>query len=114
MNLFEWIGEPITAANAKAYVDAAAFDKVRPPALLREEADRQFYRRGRVDSWRQELAGSEVAIIERLTRKQMAEFGYQPLASRGDRMLAAARLQSYRLANKFAKLVRASADRIKP
>lgn len=114
MKLFEWMGEPITAADATAYVDATAFDKVRPGALSGEEADRQFYRRGRVDSWRQELAGSEVAIIERLTRKQMAEFGYQPVAGRRDRMIAEARLQSYRLANKLAKAVRAGADRIKP
>ncbi|MGZ9020920.1 MAG: sulfotransferase family protein [Rhodoplanes sp.] len=114
MRLFEWLGEPVGSEEAAAYVAASAFEKVRPKVASAADVDAQFYRRGEVDSWRRELSGSDIAIIERLTRKQMAEFGYQPVASRRDRMLAGARLQSYRLANKFAKAVRAGADRIKP
>ena len=114
MKLFDWLGEPIGPAEAVAYVDAVSFDKMRSPVSSGEEADRQFYRRGEIDSWRRELSGSDIAIIERLTRKQMAALGYEPVAGRRDRMLAEARLQSYRLANKVAKAMRAGADRIKP
>lgn len=114
MRLFAWLGDPVERAEAEAYVAASAFDKVRPKAGSEEDVDAQFFRRGETDSWRRELSGSDIAIIERLTRKQMAELGYEPVAGRRDRMAARARLQSYRLANKFAKAARAGADRIKP
>lgn len=114
MRLFAWLGEPVSREEAESYVAASAFDKVRPTVSAPEEVDAQFYRRGEVDSWRRELSGSDIAIIERLTRKQMAELGYEPVAGRRDRMIAEARLQAYRVANKAAKAVRAGADRIKP
>ena len=82
--------------------------------MAEEDVDKQFYRRGEVDFWRRELSGSDIAIIERLTRKQMAALGYEPVAGRRDRMIAEARLRAYRAANKLAKAVRAGADRIKP
>jgi hypothetical protein len=111
--LFAWMGEPVGDGEAGAYVAASAFDKVRS-AVAEEDVDKRFFRRGEVDSWRRELSGSDIAIIERLTRKQMAALGYQPVAGRRDRMIAEARLQAYRAANKFAKAARAGADRIKP
>ena len=114
MRLFAWLGEPVSREEAESYVAASAFDKVRPTVSAPEEVDAQFFRRGEVDSWRRELSGSDIAIIERLTRKQMAELGYEPVAGRRDRMIAEARLQAYRAANKVAKAVRAGVDRIKP
>jgi hypothetical protein len=111
--LFAWMGEPVSREKAEAYVAASAFDKVRT-AVAEEDVDKQFFRRGEVDSWRRELSGSDIAIIERLTRKQMAKLGYEPVAGRRDRMIAEARLQAYRAPNKVAKAVRAGADRIKP
>jgi hypothetical protein len=114
MRLFAWLGEPVSREEAESYVAASAFEKVRPTVSSPEDVDAQFYRRGEVDSWRRELSSSDIAIIERLTRKQMAELGYEPVAGRRDQMIAEARLQAYRAANKFAKAVRAGADRIKP
>ena len=114
MRLFGWLDEPVSREEAEAYVSACAFEKMRPPVASTKKADKAFYRRGEIDSWRRELSGSDIAIIERLTRKQMAELGYEPVAGRRDRMIAEARLQAYRAANKFAKAVRAGADRIKP
>ena len=61
-----------------------------------------------------ELSGSDIAIIERLTRKQMARLGYEPVAGRRDRMIAKARLRTYRAADKLACAMRAAADRLKP
>jgi hypothetical protein len=107
------LGEPIGREEAESYVAASTFEKVRT-AVAEDEANAKFYRRGEVDSWRRELRGSDIAIIERLTRKQMAELGYEPVAGRRDRMIAEARLQAYRAANKVAKAMRAGADRIKP
>ena len=114
MRLFAWLGEPVERAEAEAYVAASAFDKVRPKAASAADVDAQFFRRGEVDSWRRELSGSDIAIIERLTRKQMAALGYEPVAGRRDRAIAAARLGAYVGANKLAKAMRAGADRIKP
>lgn len=73
-----------------------------------------FYRRGQVNSWREELSGVEIAIVERLARGEMAELGYEPVAGPRDRALAKARLKAYRLANRAADAVRAGADRLKP
>jgi hypothetical protein len=112
--LFAWLKEPISDEEAAGYVAACAFDKMRRPVTSTEEADKLFYRRGGVDSWRRELSGSDIAIIERLTRKQMAALGYEPVAGSRDRAIAAVRLGAYVAANKFAKAVRAGADRIKP
>ena len=78
MRLFAWLGEPVSREEAESYVAASAFEKVRPTVSSPEDVDAQFYRRGEVDSWRRELSGSDIAIIERLTRKQMAELGYEP------------------------------------
>ncbi|MBL8660787.1 MAG: sulfotransferase [Rhodospirillales bacterium] len=117
MGLFEWLGEPIGRAEAETYVAAAAFDKMRPKATAlrkRRRVDKQFYRRGEVDSWRRELSATEIAIVERLTRKQMAQLGYEPIAARPARIAAAARLGAYGAADKLAKAVRAGADWIKP
>jgi hypothetical protein len=111
--LFAWLGEPVSRDEAESYVAASAFDKVRT-AVAEDDVDNRFFRRGEIDSWRRELSGSDIAIIERLTRKQMAELGYEPVAGRRDRMIAEATLQAYRAANKFAKALRAGADRIKP
>jgi len=113
MRLFAWLGEPVSRQEAEAYFSASAFEKVRPE-VASNEVDAQFFRRGEVDSWRRELPGSDIAIIEQLTRTQMAALGYEPVAGRRDRMVAGARLHSYRLADKVAKAVRAGADRIKP
>lgn len=117
MRLFEWLGEPIERAEAKACVAAAAFDQMRPnkpSARKKKKVDKQFFRRGEVDSWRKELSGSDIAIVERLTRKQMARLGYEPVAGRRDRIIAKSRLMSYRAANKFAKGARVAADWLKP
>lgn len=111
--LFAWLGEPVSREEAESYVAASAFDKVRA-VVAEDNVDDRFFRRGEVDSWRRELSGSDIAIIERLTRNQMAELGYEPVAGRRDRMIAEARLQAYRAADKVAKAVRAGADRIKP
>lgn len=113
VRLFAWMGEPVSREEAEAYVAACAFNKVRT-TVAEEDVDKQFYRRGEVDSWRRELSGPDIAIIERLTRKHMAALGYQPVAGRRDQAIAVARLGAYVAANKLAKAVRAGADRIKP
>lgn len=111
--LFRWMQEPATEQEVAAYVSACAFVKMRS-AVAEEDVDKQFYRRGEVDSWRRELSGPDIAIIERLTRKQMAELGYEPVAGRRHQTIAVARLGAYVAANKLAKAMRAGADRIKP
>lgn len=115
--LFAWLGEPVDRAEAERYVAKSSFDKIRAKSRVRiedGEVDKQFFRRGEVDSWRRELSATEIAIVERLTRKHMAQLGYEPVAARPARIAAAARLGAYLAANKLAKAVRAGADRIKP
>ena len=115
--LFQWLDEPLEPGQAEEYWETCEIDKIRhraKSARKLRQLDRQFFRRGEVDSWRRELSGSDIAIIERLTRKQMAALGYESVAGRRDRMIAKARLKAYCAADKFAKTVRAGADRIKP
>jgi hypothetical protein len=116
MRLFEWLGEPINCGQARTYAENCAIDNMRPgttPAKYKK-LDKQFFRRGQVDSWRWELSATEIAIVERLTKKQMAKLGYEPVSGRRARLAAKTRLRAYRYADRFAKAVRAGADWIKP
>lgn len=114
MRLFGWRGETLGREEAEAYVAACAFEKTRPAVASEQGADNRPHRRGEADSWRRELSGQDIAIIERLTRKQMAELGYEPVAGRKDRIVAKWCLKTYRLSDRFATAARAGADRIKP
>jgi hypothetical protein len=117
VRLFGLLEVRLQRHDAEAYVKACSIDRHRAPPVDRraeKRLDKRFFRRGEVDSWRRELSGPDIAIIERLTRKQMAALGYEPVAGRRDRMIAEARLQAHRAANKLAKAMRAGADRIKP
>jgi hypothetical protein len=118
MRLFDWFGEPIGPADAEEYFEACAIKNLRSGAAnapwdLKAEPE-AFFRRGEVDSWRRELSATEIAIVERLTKKQMAKLGYEPVSGRRARLAAKTRLRAYRYADRFAKAVRAGADRIKP
>ncbi|HRK95529.1 MAG TPA: sulfotransferase domain-containing protein, partial [Rhodospirillales bacterium] len=116
--VLDWLGLPASAKEAGDYIGMCTIGDLRQGGVaapwdltLEPEA---FYRRGKVDSWREELTGVEIAVIERLARKEMAELGYEPVAGPRDRALAKARLKAYRLANRAADAARAGADRLKP
>lgn len=118
MRLFDWLGEPISRAEAERYVAACAIDKLRsgnadaPWDIKSEPA--AFFRRGETESWRTDLSPSDIAIVERLTKKHMQRLGYQPISERRARMVASLRLRAYRAADAFAKRARSFADRLKP
>lgn len=118
MRLFEWLGEPIELAEAEKYVAACAIDKLRsgdadaPWDLKTEPA--AFFRRGEIDSWRGDLSPSDIAIVERATKKQMKRLGYEPVSGGRARIIASLRLRAYRTANAFALGARSFADRVKP
>lgn len=118
LRVLEWLGVQATATEAGDYIGMCSIGGLRQgsvaaPWELTSEPD-DFFRRGEVDSWREELSGVEIAIVERLARKEMAELGYEPIAGRRDRAVAKARLKAYRLANVCANAVRAGAERLKP
>jgi LPS sulfotransferase NodH len=123
MRLFDWLGEPIDRAQAEAHATACTLDGVREQAMSGDAKGKisepmQFFRRGEVDSWREELSATEIAIVERLTKKHMTRLGYEPVAGRRAKLEAYARIKTYRTANRLAermaKAVRAGADWIKP
>ncbi len=118
MRLFDWLGEPIERAEAEKYVAACAIDRVRSgdadaPWDLKTEPV-AFFRRGEIDSWRSDLSPSDIAIVERSTKKQMKRLGYEPVSDGRARMIASLRLRAYRTANAFALGARSLADRVKP
>lgn len=118
VRLFEWLGEPISRAEAERYVAACAIDKLRagdadaPWDLKTEPA--AFFRRGESEAWREDLSPSDIAIVERSTKKLMQRLGYQPVSDGRARAIASLRLRAYRTANAFALGARAFADRVKP
>ncbi len=118
LRVLEWLGVTATATEAGVSLRICSIGGLRqgfaaaPWALTSEPEG--FYRRGEVESWREELSGVEIAIVERLARKEMAELGYQPVAGPRDRAIAKARLKAYRLAGRAADAVRAGAERLQP
>ena len=117
VRLFHWLGEPIEPRQAELCVDACTFDKLNPGSLTpvrKKKADKKFFRRGETESWRSDLSPSDIAIVERSTKKQMKRLGYEPVSDGRARMIASLRLRAYRTANAFALGARSLADRVKP
>jgi aryl sulfotransferase len=74
-------GLTVGAAEVTASVAAARFDRLREQEVRhgfreRPAADRQFFRRGIVGSWRDELRADLVSRIERDHHATMARLGY--------------------------------------
>jgi hypothetical protein len=82
--LFDWLGLPSDrefAARALATCEISklreggegirAFDSIRP-------RDAVFFRSGTTDTWRQDVAPHDIAVIEYAAGELMQEFGYQP------------------------------------
>jgi hypothetical protein len=119
LRMFQWLGVQVPLTEATEYLRRCNIDDVRSGALnsapweLGREPE-AFYRRGERGSWRSELTGLQIAIIEQLTRKEMIALGYEPVAGPRDRALARAWLNTYRFAESFAESVRRRAERIKP
>lgn len=116
--IYAAIGLDVTDAQAEAHLAQANAETLRPTKddVRPRNAPyvRPALRRGQVGGWRAELTPTEIAMVERLTRKQMATLGYEPVSGRRARMAAKMRLKTYRAADRFAKAARAGADRLKP
>lgn len=119
LSLFDWLETPISRQQAEAFAAGCSLDTLRTEATRDSEfvnaADpSEFYRRGEIDSWRQELPNAEIALVEHLTRKQMAELGYEPVAGRRDRVIAKARLRAYRASVRVEAAAHGLSERMKP
>lgn len=118
LRLFEWLGEPVPAERAEQYLADSSLKQLR--AAPAREADvpgpapEQFYRKGEVDAWRAELSHIEIALVEHLTRKQMAQLGYEPVSGRRARLAAKARLRGYKAAERLEATARGFAEWMKP
>ena len=117
VGLFDWLGEPITRDRAELYVAACAFDRLEPAdrrTISKKKVDRKFFRRGEVSSWRTELPASDIAIVERLTKKQMARLGYEPVSGRRARLVAKARLRAYKAGTRLEAAAHGLTEWLKP
>lgn len=116
LRLFEWLGEPITHDVAASYVEACAFNKVRPDtaALSKKKADKRFFRQGKPDGWRGELTPTEIAAVEHLAGKPMRFFGYEPVARRRERAVALVRLRASGVARLLEGASKRVADELAP
>lgn len=118
MEISAWLGVDIDRVSAKEYVNACAIDKLQSgcataPWDLKDEP-KSFYRYGKPDSWRTDLSPSDIALVERLTRKQMAELGYEPVSGRRARIAASSRLRVYKSAVRLEKVAHGLTERMKP
>lgn len=116
--LFAWLDEEVCQAHAEQYVDACSIDKLRSgtagaPWDLNREPE-AFYRRALAEGWREELTPGETAIIERLTKKQMAQLGYEPVSGRRARVAAKARLRTYKACSRLEAAAHNLTEFLKP
>jgi hypothetical protein len=80
-SIFTWCGVDIPEAEIVKILRQHEINRLRSPkapTLAQDYAGtrQDFFRRGEVDGWRQDLAHGEIVLIERLTGDLMAELGY--------------------------------------
>ncbi len=61
-----------------------------------------------------ELPASDIAIVERLTKKQMARLGYEPVSGRRARLVAKARLRAYKAGTRLEAAAHGLTEWLKP
>lgn len=81
--VFAYVGAATDEASVRAAVDAASFETLSGGRKRGEKDQQSHYRRGEVESWRDELTAQEAAIAERNAAPLMAELGY-PLVAGGN------------------------------
>lgn len=70
--VFEWIELDVDDAFCRDALEASSIDRMRAEI----EAPRGFFRRGKAESWREELGRSDVRTIEFLAGERMQKLGY--------------------------------------
>lgn len=84
--IFAWLGIETPPDQCERYFAACQIDALRADQsigqrLHLEIPQDEFFRQGRMDSWKAELSASVVALVEGLAGNLMAELGYQPASS---------------------------------
>ncbi len=77
--IFEWMELPAVEADCRAAVERCQIGKLRGSGL----APDKFFRKGEVDSWREDATPSEVRCIEYIARDRMAQLGYSSVYPSG-------------------------------
>jgi hypothetical protein len=72
VTILRWLDLPADAAFCARAVEACSIERLRKDPA----APAGFFRRGRVDSWREELSATDVRVIEYLAGGRMAALGY--------------------------------------
>lgn len=119
VRLFDWLNTPIDRSQAEAFAAACDLDSLRREATTGAASGKvpepaQFFRRGEVDSWRTELTPTEIALIERLTKKHMARLGYEPVSGRRAKLAASARLSAYKSAVRVERAAHGLTEWLRP
>ena len=84
LEMFEWIGCRADSETTKQICKECNIENMRAPnsALAvpwkLEDEPTEFYRRGDVDSWREELSSRKIKIIEFINHDLMEEYKYIP------------------------------------
>lgn len=71
-----FFGLTLTEAELRDYVERASLESMAETEPNREEKEHPFIRKGEVDSWREEMPGTSVELIERRYSSLMRELGY--------------------------------------
>lgn len=81
--IFDWLGRPISGAEARAFADAVSFKRLQSGAeraapwdVSRDPAG--FYRKGQTQSFRKDLSAQNISLIEAITESEMADLEYRP------------------------------------
>jgi hypothetical protein len=81
--VFEWIGVAVSPGDCEQYFRSCQIDALRSDAAIGDRlhleiAQNEFFRTGRVDSWKTELSPSEIAHVEAVAGPLMRRLAYRP------------------------------------
>jgi len=92
--IFAWLGLPVERGFCQATLEACSFERMRQnPEEIRDYKSQkragtadwatifpgpEILRKGRIDSWKEELSQREIAMVEYLAGELMGECGYSP------------------------------------
>lgn len=80
--IFDWLGLDSDPGFCRRAIEACTIDRLRAKAVEApwplDIQPSEFYRRGEIDAWCQELSRSDIRTIEYLAGDLMKRFGYEP------------------------------------
>lgn len=88
--IFSWLELPADKAFCRQALQACSIERLKKESKVADgvrgfdsvmRSPKGFYRKGRVDSWKDDLPSHDIRLVEYLARDLMAAYGYEPVVS---------------------------------